>query len=118
MLGSFLLYALASCFVPQLLTSPVGTTFQVGELAGAAQVVVIFLGVLLHDRRARRHVDPLARRVSRREREGHNGALGGTESGTESGTATGTDGHARGGPGGAPFSAFDRSRAFGERAAL
>lgn len=112
MLGSFLLYALASCFVPQVLTSPVGPRFQVGELAPAAQVVVIVLGVSLHDRRARRHVDPLARRVTRREREGHNGQLGGTRA------VAAEQGQGRGGFGDAPFNAFDRSRAFGERAAL
>ncbi|HEV7625996.1 MAG TPA: DUF485 domain-containing protein [Streptomyces sp.] len=106
--GCFALYALASCFVPQLMTSTVGYGFRLGELVAATQVLVIAVGVWSHDRRARRHVDPLAQRVSQRERDGHGREFAGDGSG-----------EAREGSGEAgSFNAFDSFRAFGERAAL
>lgn len=101
--GCFLLYALASCFVPALLTSTVSSGFQVGELAALAQVLVIGVGVWSHDRRARRYVDPLAQVLTQREREGHIGEFA-------SDGSQGADSQA------ASFNAFDSFRAFGERA--
>lgn len=106
MTGCFLLYALASCFVPELLTSTVSHGFRVGELAALAQVLVISVGVWSHDRHSRRYVDPLAQLLTRRERDGYAGDFAGHG---HAGTRDGSD--QAGG-----FNAFDSFRAFGERA--
>jgi uncharacterized membrane protein (DUF485 family) len=66
-LGVFTLYALVSSFAPEWLTAPVGGGLQVGELAAVAQVLAVAYGVFRHDRHARRHIEPLAQRVSTRE---------------------------------------------------
>ncbi|MCH6161697.1 DUF485 domain-containing protein [Streptomyces marispadix] len=66
-LGVFTLYALVSSFVPEWLAAPVGGGLQVGELAAVAQVLAVAFGVFRHDRHARRHIEPLAQRVSTRE---------------------------------------------------
>lgn len=95
--GCFVLHALASCFAPRMLTGTGAGGFSVGELAAAAEVLVIGLGVWSYDRQARRHVDPLAQLVSRREREGHGVEFGGGRSGGLSG---GSGGGRRGGLGG------------------
>lgn len=99
--GFFAPYALASCFVPQLLAIRLSSGLSVGELAAAAHVLVIVIGVCAHDWRARLRVDPLAQRVTRRERDSH---------GAESGGDAGEDNDS--------FKAFDAFRAFGEKAAL
>jgi len=96
-----MLYALASCFVPELLAIRLSSGLRVGEVAAAAHVLVVGIGVCAHDLRARLRVDPLAQRVTRRERDSH-----GAESGDDAGEDTGS------------FNAFDAFRAFGEKASL
>jgi hypothetical protein len=127
-LGVFLLYALASCFLPGLLPVPVYGGYHVGELAAATQVLVIALGVLCHDRHARRHVEPLAQRVATREAGVHadesrrlrtagsaasrsfsSSPLSSSFPSPSSSSSEEPDADA------APFNAFDSSRAFGGR---
>lgn len=117
-LGSFLLYALVSCLLPGLMPLHIPGGFRVGELAAAAQVLVIALAAFLHDRHARRHVEPLAQRVARRQPAGHVPEFTGPWTGgadtpgaapEKSGGETG--GETGGESGG--FNAFDSSRAFG-----
>ncbi|MFC4495412.1 hypothetical protein ACFPA8_14855 [Streptomyces ovatisporus] len=127
-LGAFLLHGLAFCCVPEMLSRSVSGSLQVGELAAAAQVLVIGFGVWTHDRGARRRVDPLARRVTARDRDGfgRQPALTGADTGAVTravtGAVTGTgpaSGAATRTPGpSAPFDAFDSVRAFGGRAPL
>jgi hypothetical protein len=124
-LGVFAVYALASCFLPGLLPLKVYGGYRVGELVAAAQVLVIALGVLCHDRHARRHVEPLAQRVVTREREPSARAeetqtrpawTPGASPSLSSRRATGPSPRPRTSePSGdeAPFNAFDSSRAFG-----
>jgi hypothetical protein len=104
--GCFVLHSLASCFAPRMLTGTGAGGFSVGELAAAAEVLVIGLGVWSYDRQARRHVDPLAQLVSRREREGYGGEFGGGRNDLSGGI----------GGGDASQAAFGSFRAVGERA--
>ncbi|WP_314177949.1 DUF485 domain-containing protein [Streptomyces winkii] len=127
-LGVFLLYALASCFVPAVLPVEVFGGFRVGELAAAAQVLVIAVGVLRHDRHARRHVEPLAQRVATREpglyadvtgrprTSGTAASAGSAASAAPTVTAMSAASAAASGDI-ADFNAFDSSRAFGDRGA-
>lgn len=117
-LGVFLVFGLASCFLPGLLPLEVYDGLRVGELAAAAHVLVIALGVLLHDRHARRHVEPLAQRVVKREPVFHtdesgrpwaSGASASASAGPVASSASFGDASA--------FNAFDSSRAFGARRA-
>lgn len=102
-LGVFLLYALVSCLFPGLMPLPVGGGLRVGELAAAAQVLVVAVAVVSHDRHARRHVEPLAQRVTKREP-----AAGAQEFTRPATTAPAANPDETGG-----FNAFDSSRAFG-----
>lgn len=113
-LGAFLLHALAFCLAPGVLSRSVHGGLQVGELATGAQVLVIGFGVWAHDRAAKRRVDPLARRVAARHRDGFGREPGAAGSATGGGQAPA----ARSAVSSAPFDAFDRGKAFGGRAPL
>ncbi|WP_139131735.1 DUF485 domain-containing protein [Streptomyces sp. WMMB 714] len=115
-LGAFLLHALAFCLAPGLLSRSVHGGLQVGELATGAQVLVIGFGVWAHDRAARRYVDPLARRVADRHRDGFGRQPGAAGSATDGGPASVPA--ARVAAPSASFDAFDRVKAFGGRAPL
>jgi hypothetical protein len=65
-LGVFLSHVLAYCVRPQSLTAQLPGGLHGGELVAAATTLVILLAVLLHDRDARRHIEPLAQCVVRR----------------------------------------------------
>lgn len=65
-LGVFLLHALAYCVRPQSLTAQLPGGLHGGELAAVATASVMLLAVLLHDRDARRHIEPLAQCVVQR----------------------------------------------------
>ncbi|QPP07414.1 DUF485 domain-containing protein [Streptomyces bathyalis] len=105
-LGVFLLYALVSCLIPGLLPLHVFGGLRVGELAAAAQVLLIAVAVFRHDRHARRHVEPLAQRVAKREPAVQ------AEQPRRSWTAGTSETPDDEGGG---FNAFDSSRAFGGR---
>jgi hypothetical protein len=115
-LGAFLLHALAFCLAPGLLSRSVHGGLQVGELVTGAQVLVIGFGVWTHDRAARRYVDPLARRVADRHRDGFGRQPGAAGSATDGGPASVPA--ARVDAPSASFDAFDRVKAFGGRAPL
>jgi hypothetical protein len=125
-LGVFPLYALASCFVPGVLPVEVYGGFRVGELAAFAQVLVIAAGVLSHDRHARRHVEPLAQRVSTREpalhadESGHSWTTGSSASPVPSASSvsappSSSSSSSSSSDDAATFNAFDSARAFGGR---
>lgn len=65
-LGVFLVHALAYFIRPQSLTAQFPGGLHGGELAAAATASVVLLAVLLHDRDARRRIEPLARCVVQR----------------------------------------------------
>ncbi|SCK12371.1 hypothetical protein [Streptomyces sp. WMMB 322] len=104
-LGVFALHALASVLLPGLMPLHVVGAFRVAELAAAAQVLVIAVAVLLHDSHARRHVEPLAQRIARRQPSGQAADL----NGPWTGRAEAPDPREQTGV----FNAFDSSRAFG-----
>jgi hypothetical protein len=98
-LGVFLMHALAYCIRPQSLTVQLPGGLHGGELAAAATASVILLAVLLHDRDARRHIEPLAQCVVQRPAQTRP---------TAPRTAEPT-------PAAPEFDAFDPSRAFNSR---
>nr|WP_240969246.1 DUF485 domain-containing protein [Streptomyces sp. HNM0575] len=110
-LGVFGVYALASCFVPDLLAVRIGDRLQVGELVALAQVLAVAVGVIRHDRHARRHVEPLAQRVATREPARYGDQSAATAAAATP-AANGADAASTG-----SFNAFDSSRAFAHRSA-
>jgi uncharacterized membrane protein (DUF485 family) len=65
-LGSFVVYAVLSCYAPALMGSKVTGELSLGMALGVLQLVVTFAAVFWYGRSAQRSVDPLARAVRER----------------------------------------------------
>ncbi|MCG7209943.1 MULTISPECIES: DUF485 domain-containing protein [Streptomyces] len=64
-LGYFTLFLVLSAFAPGVMTSTVADGVPAGLLLALLQLPVTWLAIVLYERTARRHVDPLADRIRR-----------------------------------------------------
>ncbi|MEW2300428.1 DUF485 domain-containing protein [Streptomyces sp. NPDC006655] len=64
-LGYFTLFLLLSAFAPRVMTRTVADGVPAGLLLALLQLPVTWLAIVLYERTARRHVDPLADRIRR-----------------------------------------------------
>jgi len=62
-LGYFVVFLLLSAFAPSLMTGTPAPGLPAGLLLALLQLPVTWLAIVLYERTARRHVDPLADRI-------------------------------------------------------
>lgn len=62
-LGYFTLFLILSAFAPSLMTARVGDAPPTGLLLALLQLPVTWLAIVLYERTARAHVDPIADRI-------------------------------------------------------